>query len=114
MIGLIFLSFYFLIPLVTSYGYHALEFKRNVLLTHLITLVLVIVYPIAINAFENWIDPPDPYQCSLSESIGMRFNLIVMVPATQGILVYFNKKYYNYKVEEPEVDPSVIDKDIEA
>jgi hypothetical protein len=96
---LIIISIYILIPLLTSFFYKRLRLNGFVLNLHLITGLLIFIFPYFLLKFDDWNNPPDPNKSGCSMPILGPFigNTIFMIPITQGLLFLFNWYFKNYK-----------------
>ncbi len=95
------IGIYILVPLLISWLYKISNIKDQIILTHFVTAILILIYPYFIMEYDNWINPPDPekFSCGMP-MVGLYIgNTIFMIPITQGLLYLFNWGFKNYSFQ---------------
>lgn len=96
------IGIYILVPFLTSFLYKKLRFKGLVFLTHLVTGILILIYPYFLLSYDDLINPPEPekFRCGMP-MLGLYIgNTIFMIPITQGLLALCNWYFKNYKQDK--------------
>lgn len=99
------IGIYILVPFLTSFLYKRLRLKGLVFLTHLLTGILIFIYPYFLMSYDDWVNPPEPekFRCGMP-ILGLYIgNTIFMIPITQGLLALFNWYYKNYKLDRNKI-----------
>lgn len=96
------IGIYIFVPFLTSFLYKELRIKGLVFFKHIVTGILIFIYPYFLLSYDEWVNPPEPgqFRCGMPMLGLYVVNTIFMIPITQGLLALFNWGFNNYKQDK--------------